>query len=335
MSQPKDASECELSAREEATATDDSGFRRAQKTLSDTDRSSLSSLPPSKKDLATLTVLNGPARGVIIQLDRPSLVIGRSADDADVVIPEPSLSRAHARIRRVKWPAGTQYIIEDLGSTNGTFVGRSRIERPTLLDDGVRVGLGRRTFLRFGVQDMLEQEALLQVHRSALHDALTGVSNRGVFEQRMHSEMAYARRHRSRVTLIMVDVDHFKRFNDSYGHQAGDAALRHVASVMQRELRPEDLLARYGGEEFAIVLRDASTSEAQWVAERIRSRLEKNAVYWGTMELPISASFGLAHYDGTGALTSAELVSVADGALYRAKARGRNCWVDAGIVSSE
>lgn len=315
-------------------ATDASGFRRAQTTLNDSERPSVASLPPSARDRAVLTVLNGPARGVIVALDTSTVTIGRSAEHSNVVIPEPSLSRAHAQIRCMRWPGGNQFVIEDLGSTNGTYVGRERIDRPVLLLDGARVALGRRTFLRFSIQDRLEQEALLRVHESALVDALTGVNNRSVFEERMVSELAYATRHKTRVTLIMVDVDHFKCFNDEHGHQAGDAALRHVAQMMKQEVRAEDMVARYGGEEFAIVLRDASVSEAQYLTERIRQRIVNTPLCWGCVELPVSASFGIAHFDGFGELVPSELVAVADCALYQAKGSGRNRWVDAGVVTT-
>jgi diguanylate cyclase (GGDEF)-like protein len=317
---------------EELTATDESGFRRAQTTLSDRDRPSIVSLPPSKKDRALLTVLNGPSRGVIVALSERAVTLGRS-DESDVVIPEPSLSRVHARIHCARWPGGNQYFIEDAGSTNGTYVGRERIERSVMLNDGDRIGLGRRTFLRFGIQDRLEHEALLQVHDSALHDGLTGLSNRSVFDERLNSELAYAQRHRSAVSLIMIDVDHFKRFNDEYGHQAGDAALRHVARVMKRELRAEDLLARYGGEEFAVVLRDATPPEAQLIAERIRADIAGSPLHWGARALAVTASLGIAHYNGAIAPSPTDLIALADRALYCAKDQGRDRWVDAGALN--
>lgn len=318
---------------EAVVPSDESGFRRAQTTLSDADRGSVASLPPQTKDKASLTVLNGPARGVIIPLGVSCVTIGRADEGTDVVIPEPSLSRVHARIRCARWPGGNQYFIEDAGSTNGTYVGKERITRPTPLVDGARIALGRRTFLRFGVQDSLEQEALLSVHESALNDALTGVSNRGVFDQRMQSELAFARRHRTRVSLIMLDVDHFKRFNDDHGHLAGDAALKQVARLLRQRLRADDLLCRYGGEEFAVVLRDATSAECEWLAEDLRRTLEESPLPWSERELPLTASLGLAHYDGRGEISAAELVAVADAALYRAKHLGRNRWVDAGIVA--
>ncbi len=320
---------------EEQTASDSSGFRRAQTTLNDCDRPSVASLPPSTRDRAVLTVLNGPARGVIVALDSNSVTIGRSAEQAQVVIPEPSLSRAHAQVRCMQWPGGNQFFIEDMGSTNGTYVNRKLISRTTLLTDGARIALGRRTFLRFSIQDRLEQEALLRVHESALHDALTGVSNRSVFEERMQSELAYAKRHKCRVTLIMVDVDHFKHFNDAYGHQAGDAGLRFVAKRLKACLRPEDLLARYGGEEFAVVLSDASIVEACEIVESMRLALCEQPLVWGEQSLSVTASFGIAHYDGHGDLVSGDLVAVADAALYQAKRGGRNRWVDAGVVGTE
>lgn len=305
------------------------GFRSAQPTLVD-DRPSVSSLPPVRKDRVLLTVLSGPAEGTVAQMSKPDITLGRS-HDADVVIPDPSLSRIHARIRSTLGKNGTMYLLEDAGSTNGTFLGTDRIRRhPRELTDGARIGLGRRTFVRFSLQDPLEEQAVLRVHDSALRDALTGVHNRSVFEDRLRSETAFSERHQRPLVLMMIDVDHFKAFNDEHGHQAGDAALKLVAETMSRQLRVEDLLARYGGEEFAVLMRDVSPDRATRVAERVRRSVERHSLSWKGESLSMSVSVGLAHLSGTRRATSSDLVRCADAALYEAKFAGRNRVVDGG-----
>jgi diguanylate cyclase (GGDEF)-like protein len=159
-----------------------------------------------------------------------------------------------------------------------------------------------------------------QMQQLALTDGLTGCVNRRSFEMQLERDLRLATRMRQPVSLIMLDIDHFKRVNDTYGHDAGDAALRFLADVLRDELRGVDTAARYGGEEFAVILPQAGLDGALIVAERLRSRLE-------TTEVPgighITASFGLATFP-LHANSRDQLVGSADRALYEAKHAGRN-----------
>ncbi|MCA1556106.1 MAG: sensor domain-containing diguanylate cyclase [Acidobacteria bacterium] len=159
-----------------------------------------------------------------------------------------------------------------------------------------------------------------QMQQLALTDGLTGCVNRRSFEMQLERDLRMATRIRQPLSLIMLDIDHFKRVNDTYGHDAGDAALRFLADVLRDELRGVDTAARYGGEEFAVILPQAGLEGALIVAERLRSRLE-------TTEVPgighITASFGLATFP-LHANTRDQLVNAADRALYEAKHAGRN-----------
>ena len=301
-------------------------YRPEQNTLiEDVESPSLAPRPPPKKDRALLTLLTGPLQGTIIQLDaRNDLTLGRSKQ-AGVLIPDPGLSRIHARVFRRQTPTRTEFYIEDCGSTNGTFVAGQRITTPTALGDGSRVGLGRRTVLRFSLQDALEEEALIRVHESALRDRLTGAYNRGAFDDRLSSEFQTSRTRGTPLALLLFDIDHFKSLNDNYGHQAGDAVLRDVVQSAQRALRPEDVLARYGGEELAVILKNVSSRSVHVMAERVRVAVEELQIDWQGQAIRSTVSVGGAYLARTAVIEEpSAMVAAADEALYQAKHQGRN-----------
>jgi diguanylate cyclase (GGDEF)-like protein len=159
-----------------------------------------------------------------------------------------------------------------------------------------------------------------QMQHQALTDGLTGCFNRRFFEIQLERDLHLATRMRQPVSLILLDIDHFKRVNDTHGHDAGDAALRILANALREELRGVDTAARYGGEEFAIILPQAGPEGAQVVAERLRSRIERTQVPGVGC---ITASLGVATFPGD-ASSRELLVTSADRALYQAKRTGRN-----------
>jgi diguanylate cyclase (GGDEF)-like protein len=304
-------------------------YRPEQSTLVDEVESpSIVPREPAEKNRGVLTLLTGALSGTIIPIDeRRDLTLGRSKEAA-VLIPDPSLSRIHARVFRRQTPARTEFYIEDCKSTNGTFVAGQRISDPTLLVDGVRVSLGRRTALSFSLQDVLAEQALIRAHESAVRDRLTGVYNRGAFEDRLHSEFTASRRRGTPLALLLFDVDHFKRLNDTHGHQAGDAVLRAVAQCAQTTVRAEDVLARYGGEEFAVILRSVSSRSAFVMAERVRVAVEDQRTEWNQTSIAATVSVGVVHAACAKAFESpAAFIAAADAALYSAKHQGRNCVV--------
>jgi two-component system, cell cycle response regulator len=268
-----------------------------------------------------LTVLTGPEKGAVFTTAAASATIGRS-DDADISIPDLGLSRVHARLLRRE--AG--YFIEDAGSTNGTFVDELRIKVPVLVAPGARFRLGQRTVISLTLHDQLEVDAALSMREAALRDRLTGVYNRGVFDDRLAAEFAFAERHGEPLSVLLFDIDHFKTFNDTYGHQTGDAVLIAVAEQVTKTVRTEDVVARYGGEEFAVVARSTPASQALILAERIRKAIARAEVRFGEEILSVTASIGVCtlHPDGL-QLDVESLVAEADRALYAAKAAGRNC----------
>ncbi len=168
-----------------------------------------------------------------------------------------------------------------------------------------------------------------QLHRSrevlrrlALYDPLTGALNRGEGVRVLERELVRSRREGTRVSLLLLDLDHFKQINDTYGHPGGDAVLRAVVERLQTTLRPYDLVARYGGEEFVVVLPGCDLVKGTSVAERLRVAIAARPVDSGGRVIAVTASFGLASWDGAASVDS--LVESADRALYRAKRAGRN-----------
>jgi two-component system cell cycle response regulator len=301
-------------------------YRPEQSTLiEDVETPSLAPRPLPEKNRALLTLLTGPLQGTIIQLDtRNDLTLGRSKQ-AGVLIPDPGLSRIHARVFRRQTPTRTEFYIEDCGSTNGTFVAGQRISVPTPLGDGSRIGLGRRTALRFSLQDALEEQALIRVHESALRDRLTGAYNRGAFDDRLNSEFSTSRSRGTALALLLFDIDHFKLLNDSHGHPGGDAALREVVNTVQRALRAEDVLARYGGEEFAVILKNVSSRSVHVMAERVRVAVEELEIDWQGTAIRVTVSVGGAYLARATAVEDpAAMIAAADEALYEAKHQGRN-----------
>ena len=169
------------------------------------------------------------------------------------------------------------------------------------------------------------KDALEHVRLESQKDALTGVANRKCFEQTLHNEIERAQVSGDPLSLCMVDLDHFKQFNDSYGHRAGDAALRVVASIFDHNVRDYDLVARYGGEEFALIMPNAQRETAIKVSTRICKALSsKQIVKRSTGERlgNISVSVGVAQLRGDD--TSDSFIERADAALYEAKRAGRN-----------
>jgi diguanylate cyclase (GGDEF)-like protein len=166
---------------------------------------------------------------------------------------------------------------------------------------------------------LLYQAAL----KSAQMDGLTGVNNRSALDQTMQREVELAKRQHHALSLLILDVDHFKHINDSYGHSAGDYVLRNLGTCIKETLRSCDMLFRYGGEEFALLLTGTDTEGAALVAERVRHAIEEYSFVYNGTDIPVTVSVGVAtlgSHDNT-----ARLFNKADVALYQAKNSGRNC----------
>jgi diguanylate cyclase (GGDEF)-like protein len=266
-----------------------------------------------------LVVLVGARVGEMFRVSKAATLLGRG-EDADVRLADDGASRRHAVILA----NGSNVTLKDLDSANGTYRNGARVAEAVTLVEGDKISIGGTTILKFTYQDAIEEQFSRQLYESAVRDGLTEVYNRRYFEDRLRAEMTYALRHRSRLALLLADLDHFKRVNDEQGHQAGDATLREVARRMSSALRGEDVIARYGGEEFAILCRDPEEPQAKILAERLRHAVAHELSCAGPSSLRVTVSIGIAVGPGPDIRTTAELVSAADAALYDAKRQGRD-----------
>ncbi|MDD5541706.1 MAG: GGDEF domain-containing protein [Acidobacteriia bacterium] len=167
-------------------------------------------------------------------------------------------------------------------------------------------------------------DQLLKIIREmALKDALTGIYNHANFHERLQSEIARAQRFSSQVSLILIDIDDFRKFNEQHGHIVGDQALVVLGQIVRTYLRKYDIPARYGGEEFAIILPDATLEDAQKVAERIRQTVLEREIATGHATTHFSISSGIAHFPSH-ADSSMVLVACGEAALQQAKQSGKN-----------
>lgn len=190
---------------------------------------------------------------------------------------------------------------------------------------------GLRSFMAV-VMDVTER-ALAECQARALeerlrelstHDSLTGLYNRRYLEDTLVRELILANRQQAPLSLIIADIDHFKVVNDRFGHLGGDAVLRFIGDLMNRNVRGSDICCRYGGEEFLMVLPRMDEARALDRAEHLRLAVEASPIIYGASVISVTASFGVAAFPRDG-VTMDELIGAADRALYRAKAAGRNC----------
>jgi len=270
--------------------------------------------------MAALVVIGGIDVGKTVLLEADRVVLGRDAE-CDGILRDDGISRHHAEVIRRD---ADRYLIRDLQSTNGIFVDGERVAEHELTE-GDKVLLGRRTVLKFFLQDEIEAEFQQQMYSSAVRDGLTGAFNRRYFDERVTAELSYAKRHRSPVSLLMIDIDQFKRVNDTFGHPAGDQVLAAVAQAIAETIRAEDVFARYGGEEFVIIAREIDEAGGLAFGERLRRVVEEVRIVGpGGERIAVTISVGVATVPRGAEVSSAEALGRADENLYSAKRRGRN-----------
>ncbi len=245
------------------------------------------------------------------------LEVGRSSK-AGVSLPEvAALSRVHARLQH----RGEWVTLEDLGSTNGTYINGRRLHEPTALHSGDRFQVSSVHF-KFLHEKDVEAAYHEAIYNLVAHDGLTEAYTKRKYEEEAARELARAARHRRPLSLILLDLDHFKDTNDTHGHLAGDALLKHFAVVVRRHLRPEQIFARVGGDEFVVLSPEMTAAQAERLAERLCHKLAASPLEYEDVRLTISVSCGVAEY-AMDMERPEDLYAAADRALYKAKLAGR------------
>lgn len=263
--------------------------------------------------------LKGQLLGKLFTLEKGTTVIGRNAE-ADVPIKDYGVSRKHLEIK-VK---GEKAIIKDLGSTNGTFVNNKRITKH-VLQDGDRIQISSSTVFKFILSDESEKVFHDELYRMGVMDPVTNIYNKRYFTERLKQEFSLAKRNKTGLSLLMIDIDFFKKVNDTYGHLAGDFVLGKLSEVLSSMTRDEDIIARYGGEEFVAILPGTSEEGAVICAERIRDRSAETPFAFDGKEINITVSIGVATLcDNNPFETIKEFIEAADNCLYYSKKHGRN-----------
>jgi len=264
-----------------------------------------------------LVEIHGPQLGKRYILDEEEFTIGRDVKN-NIVVDLDNVSRRHAKISTRQ---GKSFVV-DLGSTNGTYLNDQEVleETPLRSGDFVKVGGSIFKFLSGGNIETLYHEEIYQL---TIMDGLTQINNKRYFLEYLEREMGRCHRYNRSLSLIMFDIDHFKKINDTNGHLAGDYVLRELATVVRQRIRREECFARYGGEEFSIVMPEAGPENARRFAEKVRKMVEDHGFNFEGKEIPVTISIGVA--DMVADMTEPmQFIKVADANLYKAKKNGRN-----------
>lgn len=266
-----------------------------------------------------LVVLHGEALGRRYALTTDDVIIGRDLG-ADVILDAQHVSRQHARVYLREEGDGRG--LEDLGSTNGTYLNDEPVtDRPLQSGDLIQVG---EVIFKYLAGDDLEAAYHEEIYQMAITDGLTSIPNGRYLKEFLDREVARVRRHQRALSVLFLDIDHFKKVNTDLGHVGGDLVLRDFAQLLSVRIRRDELMARYGGEEFVIVLPEADLEGACRYAEILRQRVEAHEFVFDGRRVPITVSVGVATWDHELMHTAQDLIREADDKLREAKAAGRN-----------
>lgn len=290
-------------------------------------RSGIVAPPSLTKEHAGLVVIQGREIGRGYRLRRSESILGRG-EDAGLHILDELVSRRHASLT-VSWDSEAKIqrvFITDLGSTNKTYVNGDPIGRVELSEgDKIRVG---DTVLKFVLQDDLDARFHEEIRNRIAYDQLTGLLSKESLYVTLQFDLDRCARYGLPLTLLMMDLDHFKQVNDTFGHLMGSHVLSQVGRLIQQGFRSTDVSARYGGEEFLAYLSEIPANEGVRVAGRVRSAIESHSFTrreesGRDVTVRITISIGVSEFPRNGRTVEA-LVASADAALYGAKADGRN-----------
>ncbi len=255
--------------------------------------------------------------GSMIPLNGREFVFGRDAL-CDYELADDFSSRRHASFR---WQGNDCFVV-DLGSTNGTYVNDVRITQQQLkTGDQIRIGSHIFKFLFSDHVETMYHEAVFEMMTV---DALTQTYNRRYFDDVFQREVTRSVRHERSLGLLMLDIDHFKELNDSYGHLIGDELLSALCKRITSRIRCDELFARIGGEEFAIAVVEITDGELKKLGTNICQLVHEAPLLTSRGEIELTLSIGGAYTAGGTPITTKDLFEVADKNLYRAKQSGRN-----------
>jgi diguanylate cyclase (GGDEF)-like protein len=259
-------------------------------------------------------------------LEKEEVAIGREAGN-DIVVHDGKMSKVHCLISIMKGSRGVERIdIRDQGTTNGTFVNGEPVMHATLMaGDKIQVG---DTILRLSYSDEIEKEYHAKLFDFAARDALTGLYNKRYIFNDLENHSRIARRSGRAFSIILIDIDDFKRINDSYGHLAGDEYLKQIAQLFGRSLRDQDIAGRVGGEEFLVILPETAIEGAFQLAVRMRKNVEEFVLSFQGSEIRTTISAGVCQFE-SGIRDVQEFLGLADQALYEAKKAEKNKVVQA------
>jgi diguanylate cyclase (GGDEF)-like protein len=268
-----------------------------------------------------LVVYAGANLGRVFPLIQGENVIGRSPQ-AQITLLDDEVSRAHARVQLEQGAHQAYLHVEDLDSTNGTFLNGQALLTKRPVQAGDRISLGSHV-LKLVALDPLERSFHQTMLEQSTLDPLTGLGNRGVTLSELQSRFELCKRHHRPLSIIMCDLDHFKRINDTHGHGAGDLVLKAFGERVHGMLRSADVAGRIGGEEFLLVLSETDLTGATLLAERIRAATESTPVLLSAGPTVVTCSLGVAERMAQDR-EAGVLLARADFALYDAKHAGRN-----------
>ena len=266
-----------------------------------------------------LVVLAGDSSGKVIRLRPNATFVAGRTRECDLCFDCENISRKHACFELDNLCNTT---LRDLGSTNGTIVNGKKITT-ALLNDGDRICMGD-IILRYSYQDALEFDLQRDLYNKATRDALTGAFNKRYFKENFHKEFSFHKRQNLPLSLIILDLDDFKKLNDTYGHVNGDIVLKSLAKEIISCMRREDIFARFGGEEFVALFRCTPHSTAITIANKLVELVNTMKFTTSTLEFNTTATVGLATLAEGNFNTPEEMLMAADRNLYVGKHSGKN-----------
>jgi len=265
-----------------------------------------------------LLAIGGALNGTLIDLKNSEISVGRS-DKNTIHLEFSCVSRFHFKLMKVR----NDWFIEDSQSKNGTYINNNLIKAPTQLKRGdiIKVVNIAFKYLPQGDSERLAYDRLTYIANT---DGHTGCFTKSYFNDQLNKMFNKSRLTGQELSLIILDLDHFKNINDQFGHDAGDYILKEVSDIVHAEgVREQDIFARYGGEEFVILLPKTSLTQAMGIAERVRALMENHRFSYGKEKILVTASLGVADYNKD-IISAKDFFKRADNAAYEAKALGRN-----------